>query len=88
MPVDGRFEHMVLSCNMTSDHAILWILEESDRAFDVSLSFVIGGANYEIFVAVLYFQYAVLIRVNGKIKQSQFPHNAPPQCIALFTFLW
>ncbi|KAL8495260.1 hypothetical protein ACS0TY_019419 [Phlomoides rotata] len=34
VPVDGRFEHMVLSCNMTSDHAILWILEESDLAFD------------------------------------------------------
>ncbi|XP_075488268.1 uncharacterized protein LOC142527375 isoform X1 [Primulina tabacum] len=32
VPVDGRFEHMVLSCNLTSDHAIIWILQESQRA--------------------------------------------------------
>ncbi|KAL0397903.1 UNVERIFIED_CONTAM: hypothetical protein Scaly_0238700 [Sesamum calycinum] len=34
VPVDGRFEHIVLSCNATSDHAIIWILQESERAFD------------------------------------------------------
>ncbi|KAG8391829.1 hypothetical protein BUALT_Bualt01G0227700 [Buddleja alternifolia] len=34
VPVDGRFEHMVLSCNTTSDHAIIWILKESERALD------------------------------------------------------
>lgn len=36
VPVDGRFEHIVLSCNATSDHAILWIEKESQRALDVS----------------------------------------------------
>ncbi|XP_059651415.1 uncharacterized protein LOC132299011 isoform X2 [Cornus florida] len=35
VPVDGRFEHLVLSCNMTSDHAIIWIERESQRALDV-----------------------------------------------------
>ncbi|XP_042049621.1 uncharacterized protein LOC121795212 isoform X1 [Salvia splendens] len=34
VPVDGRFEHMVLSCNITSDHAIIWILQESENALD------------------------------------------------------
>ncbi|CAI9101833.1 OLC1v1039250C1 [Oldenlandia corymbosa var. corymbosa] len=34
VPVDGRFEHIVLSCNMTSDHGIIWILQESSRALD------------------------------------------------------
>ncbi|XP_042053889.1 uncharacterized protein LOC121798778 isoform X2 [Salvia splendens] len=34
VPVDGRFEHMVLSCNITSDHAIIWILQESEKALD------------------------------------------------------
>ncbi|KAH6789463.1 alpha/beta-Hydrolases superfamily protein [Perilla frutescens var. frutescens] len=34
VPVDGRFEHIVLSCNITSDHAIIWILQESERALD------------------------------------------------------
>lgn len=34
VPVDGRFEHIVLSCNATSDHAIIWILRESERALD------------------------------------------------------
>ncbi|XP_060218627.1 uncharacterized protein LOC132645583 isoform X2 [Lycium barbarum] len=34
IPVDGRFEHIVLSCNMTSDHAINRILTESQRTID------------------------------------------------------
>lgn len=38
VPVDGRFEHIVLSCNATSDHAIIWIEKEAQRALDVSLS--------------------------------------------------
>nr|GMD06240.1 calmodulin-binding heat-shock protein [Ipomoea batatas] len=32
IPVDGRFEHIVLSCNATSDHAIIWIERESESA--------------------------------------------------------
>ncbi|KAL6537710.1 hypothetical protein OROHE_012337 [Orobanche hederae] len=32
IPVDGRFEHIVLSCNATSDHAILWIEREAQKA--------------------------------------------------------
>lgn len=41
MPVDGRFEHIVLSCNATSDHAIIWIQREAQRAMDVSPPFLI-----------------------------------------------
>ncbi|KDP28632.1 hypothetical protein JCGZ_14403 [Jatropha curcas] len=37
VPVDGRFEHIVLSCNAISDHAIIWIERESQRAFDLML---------------------------------------------------
>ncbi|XP_034708501.1 uncharacterized protein LOC117931621 isoform X1 [Vitis riparia] len=37
VPVDGRFEHIVLSCNVTSDHAIIWIEKESQKAFDLML---------------------------------------------------
>ena len=36
IPVDGRFEHIVLSSNATSDHAILWIERESEKALQVS----------------------------------------------------
>ncbi|XP_078444504.1 uncharacterized protein LOC144713711 [Wolffia australiana] len=32
IPVEGRFEHIVLSCNATSDHALLWIEKESTKA--------------------------------------------------------
>ncbi|KAF2295462.1 hypothetical protein GH714_032977 [Hevea brasiliensis] len=32
IPVEGRFEHIVLSCNATSDHAIIWITRESEKA--------------------------------------------------------
>lgn len=36
IPVDGRFEHIVLSCNSLSDHGIIWIEKESEKAFAVS----------------------------------------------------
>lgn len=36
IPVDGRFEHIVLSCNATSDHAIIWIEREAEKALQVS----------------------------------------------------
>ncbi|OMP08918.1 Lipase, class 3 [Corchorus olitorius] len=35
IPVDGRFEHIVLSCNATSDHGILWIERESEKALKI-----------------------------------------------------
>ncbi|KAF9672031.1 hypothetical protein SADUNF_Sadunf12G0112100 [Salix dunnii] len=35
VPVDGRFEHIVLSCNAISDHAIIWIEREAQRAMDM-----------------------------------------------------
>ncbi|GAV92041.1 Lipase_3 domain-containing protein/Lipase3_N domain-containing protein [Cephalotus follicularis] len=37
VPVDGRFEHIVLSTNATADHAIVWIERESQRALDLML---------------------------------------------------
>ncbi|PKA61323.1 hypothetical protein AXF42_Ash006220 [Apostasia shenzhenica] len=35
IPVDDRFEHVVLSCNTTSDHALLWIEREAQKALDM-----------------------------------------------------
>ncbi|CAN6179939.1 unnamed protein product [Urochloa humidicola] len=37
VPVDGRFEHIVLSCNATADHAIVWIEREAQKALDLML---------------------------------------------------
>ncbi|XP_063936599.1 uncharacterized protein LOC108225508 isoform X2 [Daucus carota subsp. sativus] len=37
VPVDGRFEHIVLSCNATSDHALIWIEREAKRALEILL---------------------------------------------------
>ncbi|KAL5572841.1 hypothetical protein UlMin_022438 [Ulmus minor] len=37
VPVDGRFEHIVLSCNATTDHAIIWIERESQSALNLML---------------------------------------------------
>ncbi|CAA6662648.1 unnamed protein product [Spirodela intermedia] len=31
VPVEGRFEHIVPSCNATSDHAIVWIERQSQK---------------------------------------------------------
>jgi len=36
VPVNGRFEHTVLSCNILSDHSIVLIERESQRALDFS----------------------------------------------------
>jgi hypothetical protein len=41
IPVDGRFEHIVLSSNATSDHAILWIEREAEKALQVTFNFCI-----------------------------------------------
>ncbi|XP_071712969.1 uncharacterized protein [Rutidosis leptorrhynchoides] len=35
IPVDGRFEHIVLSCNATSDHAIISIEREAEKALQL-----------------------------------------------------
>ncbi|KAK8674185.1 hypothetical protein V6N13_112481 [Hibiscus sabdariffa] len=35
IPVDGRFEHIVLSCNATSDHGIIWIEKEAEKALEI-----------------------------------------------------
>ncbi|KAJ6764370.1 ALPHA/BETA-HYDROLASES SUPERFAMILY PROTEIN [Salix koriyanagi] len=35
VPVDGRFEHIVLSCNAISDHSIIWIEREAQKAMDI-----------------------------------------------------
>ncbi|KAF2295456.1 hypothetical protein GH714_032967 [Hevea brasiliensis] len=37
IPVEGRFEHIVLSCNATSDHAIIWITRESEKALQTMM---------------------------------------------------
>ncbi|KAH1129439.1 hypothetical protein J1N35_000817 [Gossypium stocksii] len=37
IPVDGRFEHIVLSCNATSDHGIIWIEKEAEKALEASV---------------------------------------------------
>ncbi|KAL2611642.1 hypothetical protein R1flu_023334 [Riccia fluitans] len=35
VPVDGRFEHVVLSCNATSDHSLLEIEKECTKALEM-----------------------------------------------------
>ncbi|KAF2300546.1 hypothetical protein GH714_013992 [Hevea brasiliensis] len=37
IPVDGRFEHIVLSSNATSDHGIIWIKRESEKALQTMM---------------------------------------------------
>ncbi|XP_048129566.1 uncharacterized protein LOC115735813 isoform X2 [Rhodamnia argentea] len=40
IPVDGRFEHIVLSCNATSDHGIIWIEREAEKALQSVCKYV------------------------------------------------
>lgn len=35
IPVEERFEHIVLSCSTTSDHAIFWIEREAEKALEI-----------------------------------------------------
>jgi len=58
VPVDGRFEHLVLSCNATSDHAIIWIERESRRALSVSNK--IFSIIAEFSTKTVYIKYVVL----------------------------
>ncbi|XP_066384673.1 uncharacterized protein, partial [Miscanthus floridulus] len=34
-PTEGRFEHVVLSCNAAADHGIIWIEQEAQKALDL-----------------------------------------------------
>ncbi|XAR73548.1 hypothetical protein NMG60_11007549 [Bertholletia excelsa] len=34
IPVEGRFEHIVLSCNASSDHAIIWTERAAEKALE------------------------------------------------------
>lgn len=47
IPVDGRFEHVVLSCNATSDHAIIWIEREAENALEVSRNHIIPSNSFK-----------------------------------------
>lgn len=53
IPVEGRFEHIVLSCNTTSDHGIIWIEREAQKALEVN------GQNtpYILLLMVIYKLY-------------------------------
>jgi hypothetical protein len=57
IPVDGRFERFVFSCNTTSDHAFIWIEREAQQAFDVSLHFVIEIDLFPVEMLVSVVQY-------------------------------
>ncbi|THG20834.1 hypothetical protein TEA_016271 [Camellia sinensis var. sinensis] len=46
IPVDGRFEHIVLSCNATKDHAIVWIEREAEKALELSRPPLLCGEPY------------------------------------------
>ncbi|CAL4918675.1 unnamed protein product [Urochloa decumbens] len=35
VPIVGRFEHVVLSCNAAADHGIIWIEKEAQKALDL-----------------------------------------------------
>lgn len=37
IPVEGRFEHIILSLNTTSDHAIIWIERETQKALQLMM---------------------------------------------------
>jgi hypothetical protein len=52
IPVEGRFEHVVLSCNATSDHGILWIEREAKKALEVSKAYLILLFSVAVFVRI------------------------------------
>lgn len=53
IPVDGRFEHIVLSSHATADHAIIWIHREAEKALEVSIKAI--TAMYSLFHIIMYF---------------------------------
>lgn len=50
VPVDGRFEHMVLSCHVLSDHSIALMEREFSNALDVSPLLIINLWLFFLFI--------------------------------------
>ncbi|XP_047336413.1 uncharacterized protein LOC124939988 [Impatiens glandulifera] len=71
--VDGRFEHLVLSCNLTSDHAIIWIERESQRAFDVMVE---KEGGMEIPAVQRMERQASIVREHGEEYQAALARAA------------
>lgn len=67
VPVDGRFEHIVLSCNITSDHAIIWILQESEKALDVSFIICNWSEDCDFFCSTTSSTFPVIIMAAAKV---------------------
>ena len=71
IPVDGRFEHIVLSCNATSDHAIIWIEREAEKALGVSKASSIILFPFCFYIA-LYVGGALDLETSGCICLNNF----------------
>lgn len=73
IPVEERFEHIVLSCSTTSDHAIFWIEREAETALEVC------GKDHlhamDIFLSVKYFMVAFVLNYMQRIF-SNIVHRA------------
>ncbi|KAH9323702.1 hypothetical protein KI387_018341, partial [Taxus chinensis] len=64
VPVDGRFENVVISCNATSDHSIVWIEREAQKALEVNSFFDIRSSMSDFFSLLLaVFNSMVLVYV-------------------------
>ena len=67
IPVDGRFEHIVLSCNATSDHGIIWIEREAEKALQVrGITLEFGILLYVMLFSEHYFKTTIFLMLLHK----------------------
>ena len=74
IPVDGRFEHIVLSCHATSDHGIIWIEKEAGKALEVSiisLHFLINDSRVSRLCSRKSYGLSSLSRIRGVRKEER-----------------
>ncbi|KAJ8421163.1 hypothetical protein Cgig2_029434 [Carnegiea gigantea] len=53
IPIDGQFKHFVLSCTAVSDHGIVWIEREAEKALQVQGASPIIWHRYKLFANTL-----------------------------------
>lgn len=84
IPVEGRFEHIVLSCNATSDHGIVWIEREAEKALQVCkkqpltfsysllifLSFVLNALFKNYWNSCSLFLHDHEISISSRVKEN------------------
>jgi hypothetical protein len=78
VPVEGRFEHVIVSCNAATDHGIIWIENEAQKTLDVSYFDKLILAHFLCFF-VSHDTLNVMINYHQLMEQQERSTSPPAQ---------